>query len=192
MKIAQYALALCLTLTVQPAQKLVSQDKKSLPEIESISEFAKHENPTLKIAMPDPDQIIERLNKLNCDLSLYKTILKTVTYAREYTPTDDKKESGVSPTYLLCSYGMSTYVFYQFEQRGHIGVKVGYLKRDIKEVSESTLLYLLKKMEWVALRSPNIEDDYFKAYYYTLQRYTEITEGKIIVDGEWTVVKFEP
>jgi len=193
-------LAFCFTLTAcRESRQTTSETAKQenpvlkaekplseLPKLESISELAKRENPVLKLPTPDPDEILRQLEKLHCGLSTYKAIHQLVKYAREYTPPGDEKKNGTSPTYRLCLDGMSVHVFYQMDQRVHAGV--GYLEKELKGVAESIMLYALKKMEWVALRSPVIEDDYFKSYYFTLQRYLEIFEGKIIVDGQWKQV----
>lgn len=157
------------------------------PAAMSVAEIAKLENPTLKLPSPNLSDIERDVADAMIDGTALEAALRdALNYVKDYTPPKTDDATNALPTLRICELCRDVTALHAAYQQSYGRVS---LREDLKAIVEKTLLFSLKKVEWASKREPQKNDDYFNAYFSTLRRYFEVSEGWLLLNGKWTVVK---
>lgn len=160
--------------------------KEQPPPALPLEELAKRSNPTLGIAPPDLKRLSTEIQGAMIEgTPLYRALDELLTFVPDYSRPRVVDKSNSESTLRVCILARavtSYYTSYQLTYGQH------ELRPDLKSITEKALLLALKQLEWIPKREKQVEDDYYRAYYSTLRRYLEVSQGWLLLNKKWTRV----
>jgi len=157
---------------------------------EDLNLLAKESNPVLDQVPLAPELLLVEIGCLvRYDLDLCEHLEQLIRTARAYERPKHADDAAAEATLKCCKLGRDAY-FYYLRYQQSFWSSHGWLHQPILAITREALLYVLKRLEWIARRDdgPNAPDQYFKCYYSTLRRHQDVRLKRIMVEGKWVRV----
>lgn len=160
---------------------------------ESLEEVINEPNPTLELISPGFEELRNGIYDfvINRHYELFQALDQAIGFAfKDYASSGQPNESQGSKeaTLILCQLGRKAAVYHAGYQQIFLRAH-DRLDGEVRSIVQGVLLFLLKKMEWIAKREYcNPHDPYVQCYFSTLRRYKDVALGRMIFDGKWIAI----